>query len=169
MDAFTEEIIKKEIDGKIQAIHEYDNMLWKLRIGFLTLFFAGWGLLLNSLTGSKPGPGNELLIALNTILLVMASITLVICIGGFLIDLNYVRRKYRVIHALDLLYDRIFSSEKHKDLKTKQLVDLIQISGSRANTLYRKCTGYPIERMITLLIYFMPLLSMVIGIALLWK
>lgn len=39
---FIKEIIKKEIDVKIQALHKYDKMLWALRTGFLTLFFAGW-------------------------------------------------------------------------------------------------------------------------------
>jgi hypothetical protein len=147
---FILDIIKKEIDGKIQAIHEYDNMLWKLRIGFLTLFFAGWGLLLQPFAEGKYN-----IVELNLILMVMTSITLVICLGGFLIDLNYVRRKFRVIHALDLLYGRIFSGEKPSDFNPEQFKDLIQISGSRADKNYLKSTGYSRELIVTCTFYLL--------------
>jgi hypothetical protein len=39
-------IIVDEIGGKNQAIHAYDKMIWTVRTGFLTLFFARWGILL---------------------------------------------------------------------------------------------------------------------------
>jgi hypothetical protein len=169
MDDFFKNIIIKEIDGKNQAIHEYDKMLWALRTGFLTLFFAGWGLLLAPFAEQKPIPDNQL-IDINTLLLVMASISLTICIGGFLIDLNYIRRKYRVIHSLDLLYKRIFSQEKLNELKTEQFLDLIQVSGSKANKNYIKTSGgYSREKIVTYLIYLMPIISMIVGIVLLWQ
>jgi len=47
---------------------------------FFTLFFAGWGLLLKPFAENKPFPDNNLVIEVNNILMVMTSITIVICI-----------------------------------------------------------------------------------------
>ncbi len=41
-----ERMVQAEIGGKYLAVHAYDRMLWTIRSGFATLFFAGWGLLL---------------------------------------------------------------------------------------------------------------------------
>jgi len=164
MDAtFIKEIIKKEIDGKIQALHEYDKMLWALRTGFLTLFFAGWGLMLKSLLDNKP------IEKMNTILLMMTILSMIICISGLLIDSNYVKRKYRVIQALDLLYDHILREEKFTEQEIIEIKGLIQVSGSRANKKYSEVSGYPKERNVVLIIYLMPIVSLIMGIILMWK
>ena len=169
MDTFFIDIIKKEIDGKIQAIHEYDNMLWKLRIGFLTLFFAGWGVLLNTLLKTVADEQFIFVIDLNTILLLMATITIVICIGGFLIDMNYAKRKYRVINSVDSVYDQIFNVDKAEDLSHKVFRESIYLAGCRDDKEYLKISGFKKERMISYLIYFLPIISMISGIALLWN
>ena len=48
-----EKLVLEEIGGKNRAIHAYDRMMWTVRTGFLTLFFAGWGILLKALV-EKP-------------------------------------------------------------------------------------------------------------------
>ena len=167
MDTFYQELIKKEIDGKISAIHEYDGMLWKLRIGFLSLYFAGWGLLFTSFM--KISNTDKLLFDFNTILLTLASITLVICVGGWIIDLNFSRRKYRVIHALDRLYALIFKKHGMDDPHDPELTKLIQASGSRSDNLYLNCNGYKKEMNVLFFVYGLPMLVMMIGLMLLLR
>lgn len=47
-DKLIRQIVFDEIKGKNSAIHAYDKMIWTIRTGFLTLLFAGWGLLLSA-------------------------------------------------------------------------------------------------------------------------
>jgi hypothetical protein len=164
MDTFYKEIIKKEIEGKNSAIHEYDSMLWKLRIGFLSLYFAGWGLLFT--TFMKIKKDELLLVDFTTIILTLGIITLVICAGGWRIDLNLSRRKYRVIHALDCLYEIIF--KEGQKLNDPNLTKLIQTSGARSDKLYLKCNGYKKEMNVLLFVYGLPVLVMIIGLAILF-
>ena len=44
-----QKMVLDEISGKNNAIQSYDVTLWKIRSGFLTLLFAGWGALLSFL------------------------------------------------------------------------------------------------------------------------
>jgi len=162
-EILTEKIIMKEIDGKIQAIHEYDKMLWALRTGFLTLFFAGWGLMLKSLLGVTPVE------KMNLILLMMTLLSMIICIGGISIDLNYVKRKYRVIYALDLLYGHILGEEKFDESLIAKIREFISISGCKANKHYLWVLGYTKERDVALLIFLMPMISLIFGVIVIWK
>jgi len=92
---FVEQIILDEIGGKNNAIHAYDHMLWTVRSGFLTLFFVGWGFLLKGLLDQQhPGAVDE---AVTRVMTPMLLVSLGLSVGGFIIDLNYVRRKFRVI------------------------------------------------------------------------
>ena len=50
--SFLQELILNEIKGKNAAIHAYDRMSWTVRSGFLTLFFAAWGLVLGGMVKS---------------------------------------------------------------------------------------------------------------------
>jgi hypothetical protein len=165
MDDFYQEIVKKEIDGKLAAIHEYDGMLWKLRIGFLSLYFAGWGLLFT--TFMKIGMTDKLIVSFNVILFTLAAITLVICTGGWIIDLNISRRKYRVINALNSLYSEIFKVKDINYLQSSKLAQYIQASGSRSDDLYSECDGYKKELNVLWYVYGLPVLVMIIGLALL--
>jgi hypothetical protein len=40
-----------EVEGKNKAIHAYDQMIWTVRSGFVTLFFGAWALLFQQLLG----------------------------------------------------------------------------------------------------------------------
>lgn len=73
---------------------------------------------------------------MDTILLMMTILSMIICIGGLLFDSNYVKRKYRVIHALDLLYDHILREGKFTEQEVTEIKGLIQVAGSRANKKY---------------------------------
>jgi hypothetical protein len=61
----------------------------------LTLFFVGWGFLLKGLLDQQhPGAVDE---AVTRVMTPMLLVSLGLSVGGFIIDLNYVRRKFRVI------------------------------------------------------------------------
>jgi hypothetical protein len=88
------QVILDEIKGKNEAIHSYDQMIWTVRSGYLTLFFGAWGLLLGAMLKENPGAHHNIILAL---LLVSGGLAL----GGLLTDLNYVSRKFKVICNLN--------------------------------------------------------------------
>jgi hypothetical protein len=55
MKHLLQKLFLDEITGKNQAIHAYDRMIWTVRTEFLTLFFAGWGILLKSIVDNSSG------------------------------------------------------------------------------------------------------------------
>lgn len=162
-EPLNQKIILQELECKNEAIHEYDKMLWPLRTGFLTLFFAGWGILLKSFIENKCTG------ELNSILIMMAIISLVICCGGLMIDINYSRRKYRVIYSLENLNKILIFITSENKLDPKTVEEYLLVSGAKDDTKYLQVSGYTKEKNVALIIYLMPLITMVIGIILLWQ
>jgi hypothetical protein len=154
-----------EMDGKNQAIHEYDKMIWVLRTGFLTVFFAIWGLLIKSIIDNG-GISN-----FNQLFDLMAILGIVITLGALIVDSNYVRRKYRVIKALNKLYKTIIEVSKVGSPGAGVFKEVLQISGTTSDidpgTL--KGTGYWRDMIICLIVYLMPLIALLIGFVLLSK
>lgn len=74
-----ERLFLEEIGGKNRAIHAYDRMLWTVRTGFLTLFFAGWAILLKALVENSSAKPSALD---NRVLLVMLLVSVALGIGG---------------------------------------------------------------------------------------
>jgi len=99
MKNLLQKIILDEMTGKNQAIHSYDKMIWAVRTGLLTLLFAGWGILIKSIIDNSSGTQ----ITLNRLLIAMLLVSAALSVGGLIIDQNYIRRKFRVIYALDCL------------------------------------------------------------------
>lgn len=96
-----ERIVLGEIEGKNRAIHAYDGMVWKLRSGFLTLLFGGWAILLKGIVEAPgPPPGRYGMLVWGLFLFSPR-----FAFGAWCIDWSYVRRKFRVILALDRLID----------------------------------------------------------------
>ena len=112
------------MEGKNQAIHEYDKMLWNLRIGYLTVFFAVWALLLKKVIETPE------YVYSNELLRLMAILGLFISLGALFVDLNYSWRKYKVIAALNKLYRKITAMASAKDPRLKVFRKLILISGT---------------------------------------
>ena len=97
---FLKSLINGEIAGKNNAIHVYDRMIWMVRSGFLTLVFAGWSLMLKAAVENKVD-----ILQIAPYVFMLCGFTLALAIGGFMIDRNYVRRKFRVIKALNGLME----------------------------------------------------------------
>lgn len=90
------EIILGEINGKHAAIHAYDKIIWTIRTGYLTLFYSGWAIVLNAIV-DKGGDFDEF----TDVIIVMLAITFSLTAGAYIVDNNYLKRKFRVIYALN--------------------------------------------------------------------
>jgi len=164
-----EELISKivlgEITGKNQAIHAYDKLIWTVRTGFLTIYFAGWGILLKSIIDNP----SEIQTNLNRILIAMLLVSVAISLGGLIIDQNYVRRKFRVIYALDALLSILLKYGVEDANANNKINDHIQVSGDKHNSNYQLVTGYRPAWRAGLAIYLVPVLISTISILFLWK
>lgn len=102
--SFKQTLIINEIEGKNKAIHAYDNIIWVVRTGYLTLIFGTWALLLKGLIDNGSTYGLSMYIS------PMIIISLGLTIGGMIIDFNYIYRKYKVINSLNQLMNNAFTS-----------------------------------------------------------
>lgn len=163
-ESLLEKTIMFEIDGKNQAIHEYDKMLWNLRIGYLTLFFAACGLLIKSVID------NNSTCQISHIFYLIAIFAVFIAAGAFAVDANYSKRKYKVIRVMNLIYKVISEKVKNGVPDPEDFRVLLIISGttsipseSNYDLDCLKDTGYLREIIVSILIYFLPLIIILIG------
>ncbi len=151
-DPLIQRIILDEIIGKNQAIHAYDRMIWTIRTGFLTLFFAGWGILFKSIVESSSHIKN-----LGLIMVAMLMVSIATGIGAFILDCNYTRRKFRVILALDTLLSIILRKGNGILNNPIELEEIIKVSGDKDNRNYIKVSGYRPALKAAIIIYCTPL------------
>ena len=165
IDERIDKIIHGEIEGKNRAIHAYDKIIWMIRSGYLTVFFIAWSILLKTLLehGGNPPAG------LNGILLAMLLITLILSMGAFVIDINYIRRKFRVIHALDALLACLLREDFQIRRNVGEISQHLQVAGDKDNDNYRKVSGYRPAFHAGLYLYFSPPLMAVVLITVLWR
>jgi len=153
-----------EMEGKNQAIHEYDKMIWALRTGYLTVFFGIWGLIFKSLLDNGLMCQSVLILKTVTILAVL------ITFGALAVDINYVSRKYKVIRAINLLYNAIIKNGNAQIINPEDFKDLILISGTTRVISEKKDqlenlkhTGYSRELFVSIIVYLIPLTALIIG------
>jgi hypothetical protein len=153
---FTETLVNAEISGKYKAIHAYDKMIWVVRSGFLTLIFAAWSIIIKSAIESKIN-----LREIRPYLFILSAFSFTLAIGGYLVDRNYARRKFRVIAALSGMMEIILAINfQNMENKTREvLTQLLKISGDASNNSYMS-EPYNNEIMITPIIYGIPSLLM---------
>jgi hypothetical protein len=172
-------LVHDEIAGKKNAVHAYDRMIWVVRTGFLTLLFAGWGLLLSSLGKSiENRTVADVLEQAWPFVIAMFAVSMALAIAGFVVDQNYVRRKFRVIAALNDLME-ILTSHEEKEVFAAQFVKeklqpLLKVSGDSGSRDYEKENvrkGYSRAMQVTLTIYVVPLVGVFIGLLVLsaWR
>jgi hypothetical protein len=152
-------IVNSEIAGKNNAIHAYDKMIWTVRTGFLTLVFVAWSFVIKAGIEQRLDPAEN-----PAFVYILSAFSLVLAIGGYKIDLNYARRKFRVIRALNEIMEIICSPETNQLQNTdrKKLTRLLQVSGDAANKDYRQ-KSFENEIIISKIIYAGPAL-LIIGI-----
>jgi len=156
---FIKGLISSEIGGKKQAIHAYDRMIWTVRSGFLTLVFAGWGLIIKALVENKTGSGN-----IAPYIFILSAFSLALAVGAYRIDLNYVRRKFRVIMAVNRFAQIVTTIDFNniKQTANNEVTEFLKISGDTKNDSYMS-GAYKGELMVSRIIYFVPS-GLIIGI-----
>jgi hypothetical protein len=88
-----DELVRSEIAGKIVALNRYDEIIWKIRTGYVLILYGTFGFLL--------GKGQKL-DRLNLQILVL------ICgfsVLAYFVDLTLRIRQLRVVTAVNLLSD----------------------------------------------------------------
>jgi hypothetical protein len=158
--ATLEKIVLAEVQGKNMAIHAYDGMVWKVRSGFLTLFFGGWSILLKAIVDAPaPDWGTDGALAV-ALLLFSFGFALV----AWVLDRNYIRRKFRVILALDELTAALINSGGD----VRQIpAGLIAVAGDNSDMLF-DCGGYRQARRAELAVYLVPLLALISGLGMIF-
>lgn len=169
VESLIKRVVLDEITGKNQAIHAYDKMVWTVRTGFLTLVFAGWGLLLSSVADSFTGcEGSDPVVKAWPLLAAMVAVSVGLAVAGFIVDLNYVRRKFRVISALNGLMAVIIEHDEaelmNREFIAKHLRPFLSISGDSGSRDYASVSGYKGARTISLIIYSVPLIGVATAI-----
>lgn len=133
------DIILGEISGKNNAIHAYDKIIWTVRSGYLTLMFGGWSIVIKAAI-DKGGDFQQI----GHLLIAMFVVSIGFMVGAFIIDKNYVRRKFRVIASLNRLLLHALDIEDVENINAKDkkaLRETIQVAGDADNTTYRT-NGY---------------------------
>lgn len=153
-----QQIILGEIEGKNRAIHTYDEIVWKIRSGFLTLLFGGWSILLTGIVDAKNrSPAEYQPLALGLFLFSVG-----FSFGARYVDRSYIRRKFRVIHALDRLIGEIAACA---DDYRKLHPELLRVAGDNPAMPYDG-EGYREALRAELSVYLVPLVILVVVIPL---
>ena len=153
------ELAMTEVTGKNAAIASYDQMIWTVRSGFLTLFFGGWGLLLKALLEVVPLQPQHYAIV-GALLLISTALAF----AGASIDRNYVRRKFRVIASLNqLLHELAGGAASLSHGAGTILIDQLRVSGDTDDESY-KIPGYANECRVGRIIYAVPLSALAVGL-----
>lgn len=147
---FKQNIVINEIEGKYKAIHSYDHIIWVIRSGYLTLIFGSWAFLLQGLIESGS-------FGFSIYILPMMVISMGLTIGGFIIDLNYVHRKFKVIQLLNQLMDLQFDVKNHlkaqDDPHELDLLRCLHVAGDER---------FSLSALIGAIIYLTPLICLIV-------
>lgn len=116
------ELIMAELDGKLKAITGYDEILWKIRAGYVGILDGSLAIIIGT-SGIE-----DLQTVINepsrilTLFLLIAGFS----ISSYIVDRTYLAKKVRVIAARNLLMKLMFN----KEVETPSyLFSLLAISG----------------------------------------
>jgi hypothetical protein len=152
---FLEKLVFNEVAGKNNAIHSYDEIIWKIRTGYLTLLFAAWAIILKNVVDSTKSPHSNY----GMIVIALFLFSLGLALGGWFIDMTYVRRKERVILALDDLTEAI---EGCKGNFLKIPTRLLKVAGDKPDMPYDS-KGYQEAYRGSIMVFFIPLLAVMLA------
>jgi hypothetical protein len=145
-----------EVEGKNSAIHAYDQMIWTVRSGFVTLFFGAWALLFQQLLGLQKLSWLHV-----GVFGALAAFSCVLAAAAYFIERNYVRRKFRVIASLNELMRQL----EEETPTVALLAPNLRVAGD-TDAGDPDTPGFSSERSVGRYIYGLSLLSLVIGLLL---
>lgn len=158
-----EQIVIDEIAGKNAAIHAYDQIIWVARTGFLTLFFAGWALLLRALAEDCAASADAVKPYIPIMLIISTGLT----VGGMVVDLNYVVRKFRVIASLNKLMEIGFRYADQLDTlpkeKETEVFSILQVTGEGETSSCAIPEGRRTAIIAALTVYIIPFICLALS------
>jgi hypothetical protein len=123
----SEQLIKSGLDDQVSAIAGYENIIWKLRAGYVLVLNGALALVLG---------GNKTLDICNqandySFSISLFSMILGISLTFFVIDFGYVRKKIKFVVARELLIDLACSPDFNAESENikKCLKDILHIAG----------------------------------------
>ncbi len=154
-NALIEKVVLSEISGKNTAIAAYDAMIWRVRTGCLTLLFVGWAVLLKSIVDQPGALGAKVRPLVGAVFIYSCGLAF----AGWLIDRSYVRRKFRVILALDRLFEQLLTTSDNVPVIP---FEVMKVAGDNAAMPFR-CPGYDETVRTSDILYFSPLLTLAVA------
>ena len=132
MEGNINRLLFEEIASKMKAIQDYNGIIWKIRSGVMTLIFLSWGYVISGILEQ-----DKEISEIRSLIVILVILTMMITAAAFVIDLNYIKKKYKVINAYDQLSEWLIR-ENLDDIKVDQLndkqkdrlVDFIKTSGN---------------------------------------
>lgn len=156
-----QKLLLDELNGKKFAVQTYDDRIWAIRSGALTLTFAAWGAAIAV---------GENLDTLKSIAWVLAGVSIALLITGFVIELFYVIRKYRCIDVLDKYAKNIYDWMQVPPKNSSAITTFLNFSGddSRIELFFKSDKKLHLVKLLEVfgegvLIYFIP--SVVFAVA----
>jgi hypothetical protein len=122
-----DELILAELKGKNEAIGRYDTILWRVRSGYVVIFYGSLLLFADRNGGLVPLLENSLLVWV-TILIIFVLSFILACM-----DIGFRFRQLKVVAAYDQLSDAAFAlaagGEDPKTAQDQMLRSLLHIAG----------------------------------------
>jgi hypothetical protein len=116
------ELIMAELDGKLKAIGGYDEILWKIRAGYVGILYGSLAIII----GTRGIENFQTLINEPSRILTLFVLVAGFSISSYIVDRTYLAKKVRVIAARNFLMKLLFN----KEVETKSfLFPLLTISG----------------------------------------
>jgi hypothetical protein len=124
-----EELIRSQLQGKSKALEQYDQILWKIRAGYLAVLYS----LLTVLSGKDFNMQNVLGSVDKVEVLLYTAISFSLC--ALIMDLGFLFSKLRVVESRNELSDLAFelaSPDGTGEKIPERLKTLLQLSGEKA-------------------------------------
>ena len=117
------------------------------------------------------GVGSDPVAKVAPLLAAMIAVSVGLAVAGFMVDLNYVQRKFRVIAALNGLMKFMIAHDEvelnDREFASKQLGSFLKVSGDSGSRDYLSEPGYEPARSVSAIIYSVPLVGIALAVALL--
>ena len=148
----TDELIRRELDGKIAALGRYDTILWQVRSGYVIVLYGTLGLLFKD--GINPSGLN-----LYIVLLIFG-----FSILAYTMDVAFRFRQLRVVKSYNQLVDHALRRSFGEIVDAESLQKLLFLSGESRTPLSRNVVFRAVFFIFTFYA-FTPLAALIIFVA----
>jgi hypothetical protein len=126
LDGFPpDHLITSSLASKIEAINKYEEIMWKVRSGYLAILYAG----LTFLVGNTGLENLEKVAEDTTASLTISFLILGFSLSVFSVDFAYLRKKMRVIVIRDRLVEAAYNPKCN--FSRDQMYMLLQVAAER--------------------------------------